>query len=74
MFFQQGGVCAICKQPETVIDPYTKKVKALAIDHNHDTGDVRALLCDTCNHLLGFMERDMYRVKLLMKYWDKHLT
>jgi hypothetical protein len=48
----QGGVCAICKQPET-----STKVAGgtyrLAIDHSHTTGRVRGLLCFKCNTLIG---------------------
>lgn len=28
----------------------------LVIDHNHDTGEVRKLLCDRCNSLIGWIE------------------
>lgn len=46
LFTQQGGVCAICKA-----EPKTKK---LAVDHDHDTGEVRGLLCPRCNSTLEF--------------------
>lgn len=72
LFFQQGGLCAVCSQPETVIDPYTKQVKYLAVDHNHKTDKVRQLLCSDCNTLLGVLEKDPNRVKLLVKYLKKH--
>lgn len=40
----QGNVCAMCKQPSK---------KTLAVDHDHETGKVRGLLCSDCNLLLG---------------------
>lgn len=43
----QGGVCAICGQPETM------KKRDLSIDHCHKTKKVRGLLCNTCNVGLG---------------------
>ncbi len=49
MFAQQNGRCAICSRPERVIDPRTKAPRRLAVDHDHDTGKVRALLCWYCN-------------------------
>lgn len=49
----QGGVCAICKLPEEMIDPQTVKTKRLAVDHDHVSGKVRGLLCRKCNALIG---------------------
>ena len=40
----QEGVCAICERP-----PRTLR---LAVDHDHKTGKVRGLLCNTCNQTL----------------------
>lgn len=42
----QGGKCAICHQ-----DCKTKK--SLSVDHDHETGKVRGLLCNMCNRALG---------------------
>lgn len=72
MVFQQGGVCAICKQPETLINGKTKRVQLLAVDHNHETGEVRELLCNTCNYLVGYCDLDRERVKNVLKYLKKH--
>jgi len=40
----QHGLCAICGE---------RPSKPLSIDHDHDTGELRGLLCDNCNHMLG---------------------
>jgi 5-methylcytosine-specific restriction endonuclease McrA len=45
MLDAQGGRCAICGN--------TKDSRNLAVDHNHDTGKVRKLLCQACNKGLG---------------------
>ena len=53
----QGGVCAICRQPETMLTP-RGDVQALAVDHDHRTGRIRGLLCRTCNQALGGFRDD----------------
>lgn len=42
----QGGVCAICKK--TCLTG-----RKLAVDHDHDTKEIRGLLCCNCNHGIG---------------------
>jgi hypothetical protein len=49
---EQGGVCAICgERPE----------KHLCVDHCHETGTVRGLLCKRCNFGLGYYKDDLRR-------------
>lgn len=51
----QGEVCAICRQPET--SRHVKgTIRRLAVDHDHETGEVRGLLCWMCNSRLGYFE------------------
>lgn len=53
----QNGVCAICQRPEVTPSGGTKRPRSLAVDHDHGTGRVRALLCSHCNKALGcFMD------------------
>lgn len=49
MLEKQGHGCAICKANPTY--------RAMNIDHDHKTGKVRGLLCDSCNLSLGHIER-----------------
>src|SRR5678810_15646 len=44
----QGGLCATCRRPEE-----SGWARRLHIDHDHDTGKVRGLLCGKCNTCLG---------------------
>ena len=52
MLDAQGGVCAICKKPETAKGNHGT-ARELAVDHCHDTGKVRGLLCSQCNTAIG---------------------
>jgi len=48
LFEEQNGVCAICKT--------TEECRMLAVDHNHESGKVRGLLCGSCNRALGLLK------------------
>jgi hypothetical protein len=54
----QGGVCYGCHQPEPV------KGRRLSVDHDHDTGEVRGLLCSRCNPIIGKLENAYKRYGL----------
>ncbi len=56
MVAKQGGTCGICKRP----DPRggTNRRGFWHVDHDHDTGEVRGLLCFTCNTALGHLGDD----------------
>jgi hypothetical protein len=56
MLDNQDGVCAICKREERTRDSSSNNLRSLAVDHCHDTGNVRGLLCRACNLALGFFE------------------
>jgi hypothetical protein len=61
MFAQQGGVCAICKQPP--LDG-----KHLSVDHCHATGAIRGLLCGKCNSGLGMFADEPGRLIAAVNY------
>ncbi len=58
IFAFQGGVCYACQQAEPV------KGRRLSVDHNHDTGLVRGLLCSRCNPIIGKLENAYKRYGL----------
>lgn len=60
MLLEQGGTCAICREPPSA--------KALAVDHDHNTGRVRGLLCHQCNTGLGHFRDDLNRLAGAMRY------
>jgi hypothetical protein len=51
MLEAQGGKCKICNEHQDNLK------RILCVDHQHKTGKIRGLLCDTCNKFLGFYEK-----------------
>lgn len=63
----QGGCCAICKGL-CITKTGTGIQKSLAVDHDHETGAVRGLLCARCNTALGLLGDDPVRVAAALAY------
>ncbi len=55
----QGGLCAIC---ETPLD------ERMHVDHDHETNEVRGLLCGTCNSGLGFFKDNLALLRRAADY------
>jgi hypothetical protein len=62
MLAGQCGVCKICKK---------KYRKRLCIDHDHENGDVRGLLCNNCNAGLGFYKDNARLLREAAGYMDE---
>jgi len=63
---KQGGRCAICRHP-------LPKGTAV-VDHCHETGEVRGLLCNADNLALGLVEdgRNILRIEAMLRYAEAH--
>lgn len=59
----QGGVCAICKEE-------CKTRKGLCVDHDHDSGRVRGLLCMKCNAGLGMFRDNLDMLRSAVTYLE----
>ena len=64
MFIDQDNKCAICN------DDFGDIYKA-QIDHCHETGDVRGLLCINCNWLLGKSRDNPQLLRQAANYLEK---
>ena len=61
----QKGLCKICRKSK---DENGKTKKNLAVDHCHETGKVRGLLCMICNTGLGKFNDDPDILERAIKY------
>ena len=70
MFDGQGGVCKICGKKETTRVSRGEGIRSLAVDHDHNTGKVRGLLCHQCNVVLGQYEKHKDLFPKFQEYLD----
>ncbi len=58
MYIEQEGKCKICHQ----------EFITLHVDHSHETGKVRGLLCGPCNMGLGIFKDSTDRLRSAIEY------
>jgi len=69
LYTAQNGQCAICG---AVFPPLSERMKRIAVDHNHATGAVRALLCIQCNTAVGMVMENVEIAERLVEYLKLH--
>ena len=67
MYAQQLGCCDICGSEEKDVTG-----ARLHIDHDHDTGEVRGLLCSNCNRGLGMLKDSSEIINKAVAYLKHH--
>lgn len=63
----QDGGCKICGTK----DP-GKGLKHFHVDHSHETGKVRGLLCHACNVGIGLFKEDVKLIEKAIEYVNRH--
>lgn len=73
MLEDQDHKCAICPTPikETYASSRSRANQA-TVDHCHETGKVRGLLCHHCNTGIGLMSDDPDRLESAARYLRSH--
>lgn len=68
---RQAGVCAICHRDEPIAHGRTGKKFRLSVDHCHDTGRVRGLLCQKCNRAIGLLGDSIDLLRKAIEYLER---
>lgn len=66
MLSDQEGACALCDRL-----PEKERYGRLSVDHCHDTGKVRGLLCNSCNYAIGVLGDTADHVGRAVTYLEK---
>lgn len=66
----QGDVCAICGA--TKKGTARGRVRYWSVDHDHETGAIRGLLCQKCNTILGLAGDDPAVLGQAIEYLRRH--
>lgn len=68
MLMMQNNSCVICKTEES------KLPRKLSVDHDHNSGKVRGLLCAFCNRALGLFNDEQSRILQAIEYINGSTT
>jgi len=66
IFDKQNGSCAICGVHQSSLK------QSLSIDHCHETGKNRELLCQKCNSAIGMLNDNIGLLMKSIEYLKKH--
>ncbi len=67
---KQNHRCAICLSLDSACWLPAARRYGLVVDHDHSTGKIRGLLCDTCNRYIGRRQCALDRLKRTVAYLD----
>lgn len=70
MLAMQNDACGICQKSLTV-DAGAQK-REWNVDHCHDTGKIRGILCSNCNTALGLMKENQKTLAGAIRYLKAH--
>lgn len=68
MLINQNYECKVCKEEIMYSNKKENKSKTACIDHDHKTGKVRGLLCQTCNRAIGLLKDDINILQRAIDY------
>lgn len=66
----QGGVCAICQSDHPGAAGTKRPRLYFTVDHDHETGLIRGLLCHGCNVALGYAKENVDALGRMIEYLE----
>lgn len=66
MFRKQEGKCATCSTHQSELK------RSLCVDHDHETSEIRGLLCDSCNRSIGLLKENLKTISNVIVYLKKY--
>ena len=70
LFAQQKGRCAVCK---TNFNEAIRQLKC-CVDHDHEKGNVRGLLCFACNTAIGHARDKPHLLREMARYLNRAVS
>lgn len=67
-FNKQSGKCAICTVSLGERNANGDAPPCAQLDHDHNTGQLRGVLCRRCNMALGLFDDSLIRIKAAAEY------
>lgn len=71
LLLAQNRRCAICRT-DTPANKRGRAIRAFCVDHDHETGAVRGLLCSACNRGIGLLKDDVAIAEAAADYLKRH--
>lgn len=72
MLVLQGDRCAICRKRMVHFATNENRPRMACIDHDHETGEVRGIICNRCNVALGGFRDSAVLLRAAVRYLEKH--
>jgi len=66
LYESQNKKCSLCDKEVELFS--RRKGDSAYIDHDHKTGEVRAILCHPCNTSIGYLENAKIDINRLLQY------
>lgn len=73
MLKKQDYKCAVCGEELFLFGDFKDRNKVAHVDHNHETGKVRGLLCNDCNRGIGLLKDNPEYLLKAASYLNKNI-